>query len=114
MRKRGNSFVSAVVARVPGRIRLLRQRRVRAMGWREQQSAASPATWGAAADVPVNGRSRHSVEKGTWATKSGLGSGELGPHELYDRRLPSASTAPTAMTSGPSPGKGMLPSAVVW
>src|SRR5262249_29115872 len=69
------------------------------------------AACGAAADVPENGFGRDTLGKGTAATRSGLGCREFGPHELYVRRLPSASTAPTAMTSGPSPGNGMLPRA---
>ena len=37
---------------------------------------------GAAAEVPPKLLSRHALGNGTGATKSGLGCGEFGPHEL--------------------------------
>ena len=79
----------------------------------DHTSAANPAACGAAADVPAKGRARHRLGNGTIATRSGLGTREFGPHELYAMRSPRASTAPTASTCAPSPGKGMLPRLVV-
>ena len=60
----------------------------------------------------VNGFDRQVLTNGTVATKSGLGSREFGPHELYTARRPFSSTAPTATNSGPSAGKAMLPRSV--
>src|SRR5262249_50492815 len=79
-------------------------------GFFPHTSAASAAACGAAADVPENACSgRHALGNGTTAHRSGLAQVPLGPHELYVCRLPLPSTAPTATTSAPSPGKGMLP-----
>src|SRR5262245_9755441 len=79
------------------------------LGWRDQSSAASAPACGAAAEVPAKGRPRQRLGKGTVATKSGFTAPYFEPHELYATRRPDASTAPTATTSEPSPGKGMLP-----
>src|SRR6516165_12067722 len=84
------------------------------LGRLDHRTAANPAACGAAADVPANGRSRHRLGNGTVATKSGFGSREFGPHELYGTRSPLAFTAPTVTTCAPSPGKGMLPRQVVY
>jgi 4-amino-4-deoxy-L-arabinose transferase-like glycosyltransferase len=80
-------------------------------GRRDQTRAARAAACGAAADVPANGcSSRQAQGNGTAATRSGLTGLAALPQELYANRRPRRSTAPTAITSGPSPGKGMLPS----
>src|SRR5262249_45826662 len=81
--------------------------------WLDHSTAASAAACGAAAEVPANGRGRHRLGNGTTAIRSGLGCFELGPHELYETRCCSASTAPTATTSGPSAGNATLPGVVV-
>jgi hypothetical protein len=49
------------------------------LGCFDQTSAANPAAWGAAADVPEKATGRIAVAKGTGATKSGLSVEEFPP-----------------------------------
>jgi len=119
-RHRGGGEMNQAVADFPGRaaggtrrgalVNVSRSCGALQSAWRDQTRAASAAACGAAAEVPAKGRAAPTTREGHRRHEVRFGPAPLG---TAGSCTPGAGrphpTAPTARTSGPSPGEGMLP-----